>query len=125
LKRDEDGAAPLESIFAIVFLMLLALGTIQIAYALYARNVIAASAHEGARAAVEFGRDPADAESVARRVIAGSAGNLVTDLDIDLTLSSADELRVTVSARVKAWGPIPIPIRLTSTATSTRFSPDR
>jgi Flp pilus assembly protein TadG len=120
---DDNGSAVVESIFAILILLILVLGTIEVAFALYARNVVAAAAHEGARAGVELGRDPADAAAVAASTVRQSAGGLVRDLDVDTTIRAAGSrsfVTVRVSGIMKAFGPVPLPIPLTSTATVTR-----
>ncbi|MDQ3646460.1 MAG: pilus assembly protein [Actinomycetota bacterium] len=111
--RAESGSAAVESIFAIVFLVSLVLGAIQVAFTLYGRNVIISSAHEGARAAIELGRSPEEAAVLARRTVERSAGSLVTGLHVDVaSTQSAFERTVTVSVRahIKAFGPIPVSI---------------
>ena len=119
----ERGSAPLEAIFAIVFLLLLVLGTLQVALALYARNVVASSAHDGARAAVELGRDPSSAERVARAVILRSAGGLVDDLDVAAGMIDSVEsetVRVVVRGTLTPLGPIPVSIPFVTTARASR-----
>jgi Flp pilus assembly protein TadG len=121
VRIDERGAAPVEMIFAIVFLMVLSLGVIEVAFALYARNVVAASAHEGARAAVERGRTDAEAEQIAREVVAKSTGRLIHDLSVDIVTRRLPGRRfITVRVRgvMTEFGPVPIPIPLSSTATA-------
>ncbi len=117
----ERGAAPAEMTFAIVLLMTLALGVMQVAFALYARNVIAASAHEGARAALERGRTRAEAASIARAVVSRATGRLIEDLAVDVAAVGTAQRR-TVIVRVKGivtdFGPVPLPIVLSSTATA-------
>jgi hypothetical protein len=106
--------------FAIVLLMLLTLGVIQVAFALYARNVVASSAHEGARAAVERGRDLEEARSIAMDVVERSTGRLVDDLEVDVAtheLLGRRYVTVRVRGLVTDLGPVPIPIPLSSTAT--------
>lgn len=117
----QKGAAPVEATFAIVLLMLLALGVIQVALVLYARNVVAASAHDGARTAIERGSSEADAAAIARDVVRRATGALVDDLDVDIdSLQRGNELTVVVrvSGVVTDLGPIPIPIPLSSSATA-------
>jgi Flp pilus assembly protein TadG len=107
--------------FAIILLMTLMLGVVQVAFALYARNVVAASAHEGARAAVERGRTPSEAAAIARDVVARSTGRLIDDLTVDVAASrSADSRLITVRVRglVTDFGPVPLPFPLSSTATA-------
>src|SRR5688500_14384068 len=43
--RAELGSAAIESTFALLFLLVLVLGTIEVAFALYGRNVILSAAH--------------------------------------------------------------------------------
>lgn len=121
LRGSEKGAAPVEATFAIVLLMLLALGVIQVALVLYARNVVAASAHEGARAAIERGTSQDDAAVIAREVVRSATGTLVDDLAVDVDARRrGDELTVVVrvSGVVTDLGPLPIPIPLSSLATA-------
>ena len=125
-RTDEDGAAPVETTFAILFIMMLSLGVIQVALTLYARNVVAASAHEGARAALERGRDEAEAAEVAHDVIRSASGRLVSDLDVGLSSRRAgNEISVTVvvTGVIDRLGPLPIPIPLRAVATSSSNLP--
>ena len=104
-------------------MMVLALSVIQISFVLYARNVIMASAHEGARRAVELGRTEAEAAALARQTAARSAGGLLDDLEVDVTSARSATgavIRVDVVGRLKSFGPVPIPARLTATATASR-----
>lgn len=119
--RDERGAAPLEATFAIVLLMFLALGVIQVGFVLYARNVVAASAHEGARAAIERGTSRDDAAAIAQDVVKRAAGGLVDGLEVVVGADErGDELTVVVqvSGIVTDLGPIPFPVPLSSRATA-------
>lgn len=119
----ESGSAVVESIFAIVFLMFLVLGVIEVAFALYARNVVAASAHEGARAAIELGRDESDALAIARDTVRRAAGGLVDDLQVDADARRVGDLllvTVKVGGTLRAFGPVPIPVPLSAVARTTR-----
>lgn len=121
--RRERGSAPLESIFAIAFLMALALGTSQLALTLYGRNVVIASAHEGARAATELGRDENEAGIIARRTTQSAASSLVEDLEVVVnTKPDGDDLLVTVrlSGRLAPVGPVPLALPIEVSATSVR-----
>jgi Flp pilus assembly protein TadG len=121
--RTERGSAPVETVFAIVFFMILVLSVIEIAFALYGRNVMAAAAHEGARAAIELGRTPSDAVQIASETVARSAGGLIEDLHVDVTTRTAGDrtvVRVHVTGTVRALGPIPVPLPVSVTATATR-----
>ncbi len=119
----ERGSAPLEAVFAIALLLVLVLGVIEVVWALYGRNVLMSSAHEGARAALELGRSSSDAVTIATRSIERSAGGLVDELDVGVwtqTLDGRSLVRVEVRAILAPWGPIPIPIPVKSAATVSR-----
>jgi Flp pilus assembly protein TadG len=126
--RQQTGSAPVETVFALAILLFLVLGTVQVAFALYGRNVVAASAHEGARAAIELGRNPADAIGVARRTVFRSAGGLVEGLRVGVRVDragAASFVRVRVTGRLKALGPAPLPLPVDTVATSTRHTAPR
>ena len=113
-----------ESIFAIVFLILLSLGVAQFALTLYGRNVVIASAHEGARAATELGRSQQEAEAIALRTTRSASGSLVDDLAIDVLTESVggDQLiTVRLRGRLTAVGPVPITIPVDVQASSLRL----
>lgn len=123
LSVSERGSAPLETVFAIAFLLLLVLGAIEVVWALYGRNVLMSSAHEGARAALELGRSSSDAVTIATRSIEQSAGALVDDLDVGVsteTLDGRSTVRVEVSGVLAPWGPIPMPLPVKTAATVSR-----
>jgi Flp pilus assembly protein TadG len=123
LSLSERGSAPLETVFAIAFLLLLLLGAIEVVWALYGRNVLMSSAHEGARAALELGRSSSDAVTIATRSIEQSAGALVDELDVGVsteTLDGRSTVRVEVSGVLAPWGPVPMPLPVKSAATVSR-----
>lgn len=108
---------------AIVVLMFLVLGTVEVAFALYARNVVGAAAHEGARAAAELGRTSDDAASIARAAVVRSAGGLVRDLRVRTAVTRAGTravVRVRVSGMLEPFGTVPLPVPLDALATVTR-----
>lgn len=113
----------MESSFAIVILLLIVLGVLEVAFALYGRNVLISSAHEGARAAVERGRDPQEVDAIARRTVESAAGALVDELEISVIerrVGVGSVIRVNVSGVVNSFGPVPLPIRVSAAATATR-----
>jgi Flp pilus assembly protein TadG len=119
----QAGSALLESIFALLLLLVLVLGAIQVAFVLYARNVVAAAAHEGARAAVELGRNADDARTVASEVVRSSAGGLVEQMEVAVSVQTVGDLsvvRVRVTGRLKSFGVVPVRIPVGSVATSVR-----
>ncbi|HEV2754610.1 MAG TPA: TadE family protein [Actinomycetota bacterium] len=123
LTSQERGSATVESIFAIVMLTLLTLGAVQVAFVLYARNVLASAAHEGARAAVERGAGADDAPAVAGSVVRRAAGGLVSELEVDAAATPGgprDVLTVRVRGTVAVPGPVPFEVPVTATATSVR-----
>jgi len=124
LTTEERGSALVESIVAIVFLILLSLGVAQLALTLYGRNVVIASAHEGARAATELGRSEQEAEAIALRTTRSASGSLVDDLEIDVLTEPAGEddlIIVRLSGRLAAVGPVPITIPVEVQASSLRL----
>lgn len=123
LSGSQRGSAVVETVFALLLLLVLVLGTIEVAFAVYARNVVAAAAHEAARAGIELGRRPSDAATLARTTVVRSAGGLVRDLEVSTTVrrSGARSLvSVRVSGVLRSFGPVPLPIPVSSTATVTR-----
>jgi hypothetical protein len=119
--ESEGGAAPVEVTFAILLLMMLTLGVIQVAFALYAKNVVASSAHEGARAAIERGRSPGESAAIVRDIVARATGRLVEDLEVDVStrrLASRRIVTVHVYGVITDFGPIPLPIPLSSRASA-------
>jgi hypothetical protein len=120
----ERGSALVESIFAIIFLMLLSLGVAQLALTLYGRNVVIASAHEGARAATELARTEEEAMAIALRTTRSATGSLVDDLEIEVLTEPAGEdalVTVRLKGRLAAIGPVPISIPVEAQASSVRL----
>jgi Flp pilus assembly protein TadG len=106
-----------------VFLLVLVLGVIEIALALYGRNVLLSSAHEGARSAVELGRTPADAEHIAADTVRRSAGGLVENLAVGVAVREVGgraRASVRVSGVLKAFGPVPARIPVSAVAHASR-----
>jgi Flp pilus assembly protein TadG len=119
--REERGSAAIESVFSIVVVIFMMLGVVEIAFSLYARNVVAASAHEGARAAIERGRSTAEAEAIATETVRRSAGGLVDELGVDVgsqLIEGRSVVNVVVTGRVKPFGPIPFPMHLRTEASA-------
>lgn len=125
LKRltEEGGSAVVESVFGIILVMTLVLGVVQVGLALYARNVVTAATHEGARAAIELGARDSDAVRVAQRTIEEAAGGVTRDLVVRTTQERSDDevgVHVRVEAMLEPFGPIPISIPVVATASTTR-----
>ena len=119
----EEGAAPIEFVFGALFVTLLLFGVIEVAFALYGRNVVASSAHEAARAAIELDGTGKDAEAIARATVERGAGGLVDTYDVAVRAQRSDD-RLAVSVRVTASldppGPLPLKVPVDLTATSVR-----
>ena len=125
--RRECGSAVVQSVFGMFFVLLLALGAIQVALTLYARNVVMSAVHEGARAAVQIDGSASSARAIAYGVIERTAGNLVEDLRIDVQTSDfSDRHLITVRAtgELVAPGPVPVNLPMNVEATTARESLD-
>jgi TadE-like protein len=121
--RKDRGSAPLQSIFSITVLMLLAMGVVEVALFLYGRNMLAASAHEGARAAIELGTDLEDASAIATTTIEKSTGRLLEDVEVAVSLEDLGErsiVVVEVTGRINAPGPIPFGPSVSARASATK-----
>ena len=123
LSPEERGSAVVESLGGVFLLLLLALGTIQVALTLYARNVVQAAVHDGSRAMVEVRGTGTDADALVRTVIERSAGGLLDDLHVETAADEiADRLRVRVRATgtLRPPGPIPLELPISVVSTSSR-----
>lgn len=123
LLKDERGSAPLEAIFGVLLLVIFALGVIQVGLTLYARNVLVSSAHEGARAAIERGRTPHEAQAIATDVISRAAGGLLDDIDVQASSSvvgDTETIVVRVEGALTGFGVVPLPLRFETSATASR-----
>ncbi len=121
--QTERGSAPVDALFSIVVLMFFTLGVIGFALALYGRNVLIASAHEGARAALERGANVDEAVAVARETVRRAAGGFIDGLRVSVAVGNSVErqhLRVTASGRISVLGPVEIPLSVTAAASATR-----
>lgn len=118
----ERGSAVVETVFAFVFMLALALGVVQIAFSLYARNVVLSSAHEAARAAIEVGGSAGDAQTVAVRVMRRAAGRVVVLDRIDVTRRTSNgraTVEVLVRGRLRSLGPVPVTLPVEARAGAT------
>jgi len=125
-QRDERGSAIVESVAAMFLLLILVLGVIQVASFLYVRNVVRASAHEGARSALELGRTPSEAASVAEETVRRAVGGVVRNMQVKTDTRSVDgvaEITVLVHANVRGFGPFPVPARMEAVAHVSRLEP--
>lgn len=72
--RADDGAAVVDFVLVSVLLLFLFLLVFQVGVFFHVRNVVAASAAEGARYGAAANRDPAEGAERAQQVIAGALG---------------------------------------------------
>jgi hypothetical protein len=108
--------------------MFLALCVVQIALLLYGRNVVAASAHEGARAALELGRNPNEAAVIATETIEQSTGRLLDRVSVDVgvqTIGRRSIVVVNVSGRLSYPGPLPFSPTVSARASAAKETPLR
>jgi hypothetical protein len=113
-------------IAAMVLLVGLALGGVQIALTLYARNVLIAAAHDGARHGIELGRSPEDAAALARDFVEKTAGGLIGHARVDARggqTADAFVLHVVISGEIEVPGPVPMAIPFETRATASRAVP--
>ena len=114
--QDESGTTLVETIVGITLLMVVAVGIIQVALLLYARNVIRSSAHEVARSAIERGVAEAEATAMGATLVRESLGTIVDDVQVQVDARDIGSHRL-VAARVDAVLhppgvlPIEVPVR--------------
>ena len=117
---DERGSAVIQFPVALLLLMVMTIGVGQVGYTLYARNVLASSAHEGARAAVENGRDLRDAHVIVNEVVRRATGKLAEGLsvrvDSERAVGGGESVLVEVDAVLRPWGVVPFSIPMTAKA---------
>jgi Flp pilus assembly protein TadG len=119
LNRSQDGSTVVESVLAIVFLLTLLLGTIQVVFTLYSRNVVRAAAQEGARAAIERGAADGSASAAARTAVARTAGGLLEQVGVTVERSAVRGgavISVTVVGRLRPIGPVPVSVPIRAVA---------
>ena len=78
-ERDDAGAAVVEFLLVSILLIALLLGVVQVALYLHVRNVVAASAAEGARYAANADRAATAGGPMTRRIIAQALSHRVAD----------------------------------------------
>lgn len=123
LRAKQEGSASIEFVFCAMFACFLLFGVIEVAFAVYGRNVVASSAHEAARAAVELGGNGRDAEAIAHGTVARAAGNLVRGYEVNVASTSSGGrvvVQVQVTGHLDPPGPLPIRLPIDVTATTQR-----
>ena len=79
MRRNDRGSAVVEFALVSVVLLLLLLGVLQLAVYLYVRNIVAASAAEGARYAANADVDAEQGAARAEEILRRGAGRSVAD----------------------------------------------
>jgi hypothetical protein len=123
LKYRERGSAAVESMAAILLLLALSLGVVQVALTLYARNVVISASHEAARALVELGRAPEEGDEIALTTVRRAAGGLLSDPDVRVDATILNDryvVRVNVAGTIRTLGPVPVPVPVSVSATAVR-----
>ena len=123
MRRTEGGSLPLESIPAILLVLLTGVGVMQVVLTLYGANMLRASAHEAARAAVARHSTGTDARRAAIDLVRAAAGGIVDGLRVRIAIDERTThrlVRVHVSGKLVAPGPIPVAVPITATATASK-----
>ena len=118
--RDERGAAVVDFVLALVVVVPLFLGVLQVALVLHVRNTLTAAASEGARYAATIDRSPEAGVARTRQQIGGAlAGRFARDVSAHpATVGGAPGVEVVARAEVPPlgiWGPA-VPLRVTGHA---------
>ena len=124
----ERGSTAVEGPVAVVLAALFLACAVEVALSLYGRNVVLSAAHEGARAAVELGRDPRHAAAIATATVERAAGGLANDVRVDVAtaeLGGRAVVRVDVHAVVDAPGPVPFAFGVDARAVAAREAAPR
>lgn len=109
-RRDERGAAVVDFVLALVVLVPLVLGVLQVALVLHVRNTLTAAASEGARYAATADRGPVEGTARTRQLIRTAvAADFASRVSArEVSLAGDPGVRVDVVADVPPlglWGP--------------------
>lgn len=123
---DETGSAPVEFVLVGLLLTVLTLGVLQLALAVYVRNVVHDAAVEGAYHGALADTEPADGAVRTTRLISAAVGGA---LDAQVSAVATDgaagpEVQVTVVATFPLVGLLGIPSGMEVTAHAPRESFD-
>ena len=105
--RDDDGAAVVDFVLVSVLLVTLFLLVFQVGVTLHVRNVLVASAAEGARYAANADRTPEEGAARAKQVIAEALGQRVAG-SITCVPVDGEELDGQPLVDVRCSGPVPL-----------------
>src|SRR3982751_1427884 len=107
MTRRDDGAAVVDFVLVSVLLVSLFLLVFQVGVVLHVRNVLVASAAEGARYGANADRTPEEGADRAKQVIADALGQQVAAA-MTCTPVNGEELDGQVVVDVQCTGPMPI-----------------
>jgi Flp pilus assembly protein TadG len=107
MTREDDGAAVVDFVLVSVLLVTLFLMVLQVGVVLHVRNVLVASAAEGARYAANADRSPDEGAERAKQVIASALGGRVarsmTCVPVD-----GEDLNGQPVVDIRCTGPMPV-----------------
>ena len=123
---DDTGSAPVEFVLVGLLLTVLTLGVLQLAFAVYVRNVVHDAAVEGAYHGALADTEPADGAARAARLIDTAVGGA---LDAEVSAAAVEggagpEVQVTVVATLPLVGLLGVPAGMEVTAHAPRESFD-
>ncbi|WGL53504.1 TadE/TadG family type IV pilus assembly protein [Nocardioides sp. BP30] len=106
MSRRARGSAVVDLVLALLVLVPLVLGALQVALVLYVRNTLASAASEGARYAATLGHSGGDGVARTRAQLSGAVSDrYARDVTASATtIDGAPAVLVTVHARVPALG---------------------
>lgn len=105
-RTDERGNSTVEFVLVSVLVLALFLLVLQVAFVLHTRNVLVASAQEGARYGANADRGPADAQDRTRAVVADALSPVAAGrMDYTAEQVVVDGL---TAVRVTVSGPLPV-----------------
>jgi Flp pilus assembly protein TadG len=106
-RREEDGAAVVDFVLVSILVLTLFLLVFQVGVVFHVRNVLVASAAEGARYGANADRTPEDGALRAKRVIADALGSRVANA-MTCTPYPGQEVDGQPVVEIRCTGPIPL-----------------
>jgi Flp pilus assembly protein TadG len=104
-RRSDSGNASVEFLLVSILVVALALGVIQLAFALHVRNVLISSAHEGAHYAALADRTPSEGAQRTESLVSSALGGVNASVSAQPdNIGGAPAVAVTVVARVPLIG---------------------
>lgn len=105
-RRDDGGSAVVDFVLALLVLIPLVLGIVQVALVLHVRNTLSSAAAEGARHAAVAGATPQDGVDKAREQIIGAVSPEYAEaIRVEpVSIAGAAAYELTIDARVPTLG---------------------